>query len=552
MAVKKTAKSVTKKSVKKSVKKPTKGSKPSKMRLEDEGLSEEELLTVFKDPVLFTGLFWPDIKLYDKQVDIMYSVRDNDETFVPAGNKLGKDFISGLIALWFFCSRNPAKVVTTSVDHSQLKTVLWGEIRRFIQTSKYQLPLRVKELFIRQKLYDANGKAYLDGQSILIGRVAAKGEGMLGQHLRRGPNNEPSTLCIFDEASGIDDSHYESSDTWAHRKLVIGNCYPCVNFFYKGVTEGSLWDPLSKDENGKPTRYYRKVIQIKGSDSPNVRAKKHVLEGVLEYSEYVKRRTTWPKQRQVIGLDAEFFQDENSVLYPPEWLARCYGQWDVLQNKIKRGEIRREGVRVMGVDTAEGGDYTVWTIVDKWGILTQISRKTPNTVDCVSITMALARKWGVISSNIWFDRGGGGKQHADQLRVRNWKVNTVGFGESASNKRNKLTFPQKEKAAEDVYTYKNRRAQMYGMFRFDWLDPSLRKPFVIPPDCEELKRQLPLFPLQWDEEGRIFLPPKKRKLRSTDTSLLDIIGHSPDEADSMMLAVYGYLKKSTRRTPEAF
>src|SRR5690606_23172595 len=146
---------------------------------------------------------------------------------------------------------------------------------------------------------------------MLTGRVAAKGEGMLGQHLRRGPGNEPSTLCIFDEASGIDDTHYESSDTCAHGKLVICNCCSFVNFFYKGVTEGSLWDPLSKGKDGKPTRYYRKVIQIKGSDSPNVRAKKHILDGVLDYHEYVKRRTTWPKQRQVIGLDAEFFQDEN-------------------------------------------------------------------------------------------------------------------------------------------------------------------------------------------------------------------------------------------------
>ena len=527
--------------------------RPRKKRLEDIGYSPDELMEVFRDPVKFTGLFWPKIRLYDKQVDIMNSVRDNDETFVPAGNKLGKDFISGLIALWFFCSRNPAKVVTTSVDQPQLKTVLWGEIKRFIQDAEYRLPLHVKELHIRRKLYGKDGKITLDPRSLIMGRVAAKGEGLLGQHLERLPDGSPTTLCIFDEASSIGDGTYESTETWAHRKLVIGNCFPCANFFFRYVKKGNEWDPTSRGKDGKPTRMYRKVIQIKGSDSPNVRLKTDSgVPGVLTYSEYIKRRKTWQDPLKTISLDAEFFQDENSILYPPEWLARCYGQFDVLQNKIKRNELKRDGFRAMGVDTAEGSDSTVWTIVDKWGILKQISKKTPNTVECVSITMALARRHKVYPSNIWFDRGGGGKQHADQLRAKGWKVSTVGFGESASNKKMRMTYPQREKVFEEVYTYKNRRAQMYGILRFEWMDPSLRKPFVIPRDCVELRRQLPLFPLQYDEEGRIFLPPKKRRSHSNQPSLIDIIGHSPDESDSLVLAVYGFTKKTRKKTPSAF
>lgn len=41
------------------------------------------------DPIAFVRLVWPKIKLYDKQREILYSVRDNDETVVPAGNMLG-------------------------------------------------------------------------------------------------------------------------------------------------------------------------------------------------------------------------------------------------------------------------------------------------------------------------------------------------------------------------------------------------------------------------------------------------------------------------------
>ena len=57
---------------------------------------QSEVIEVFQDPIRFCGYFWPDYNIYDKQREIMYSVRDNYETIVPAGNELGKDFIAGL------------------------------------------------------------------------------------------------------------------------------------------------------------------------------------------------------------------------------------------------------------------------------------------------------------------------------------------------------------------------------------------------------------------------------------------------------------------------
>lgn len=41
------------------------------------------------DPLYFAHLCWPEVKFYDKQIEMIYSVRDNLETFVVAGNKLG-------------------------------------------------------------------------------------------------------------------------------------------------------------------------------------------------------------------------------------------------------------------------------------------------------------------------------------------------------------------------------------------------------------------------------------------------------------------------------
>jgi phage terminase large subunit len=198
------------------------------------------------DPIALAKLLWPDVHFYDKQREVIYSVAENDETFVTAGNMLGKDFVAAFIILWFFISREPCRVVTTSVDGMQLEGVLWGEIRRFIQTSKYELshdkggPIVVNHLHLRKILQIGSHKGRMCGVSYCIGRVAAKGEGMLGHHVAEIGDNIPRTLFVADEASGVEDLSYDRADTWAKRKLVIGNPFPCSNFFYKGVKGGDL------------------------------------------------------------------------------------------------------------------------------------------------------------------------------------------------------------------------------------------------------------------------------------------------------------------------
>lgn len=197
------------------------------------------------DPLRFKNILWPQMEFYDKEIDIIYSVKENFETVCVAGNMLGKDYTAAFIVLWFFLTRSPCRVVTTSVDATQLEGVLWGEIRRFIQTAKYPIdstmggPLVVNHLHLRKMNVKTK---QIDGLSYVLGRVAAKGEGMLGHHVARPAPDDgiPRTLFVADEASGVDDISNERADTWANRKLIIGNPYPCNNFFKKAVNEGDI------------------------------------------------------------------------------------------------------------------------------------------------------------------------------------------------------------------------------------------------------------------------------------------------------------------------
>jgi hypothetical protein len=439
--------------------------------------------------------------------------------------------------------------VTTSADYSQLEAVLWGEIRRFIQTAAYPLErerggmLVVNHLHIRKAV---DGK--VDPTSYLMGRVAAKGEGMLGHHVADPGDGVPRTLWVCDEASGCDDESYRAADTWARRKLVIGNPLPCQNFFREGVKGGDRW---SDDRS----RCYRRVIKVAATDSPSVQLglmeRKHgrtptgrvVVPGVLPYHEYEKRLATWDEIRRCIGLGGDFYEGAELLLFPPTWLSRAEDLARALEG------IPREA-RAVGCDPGEGGADTAWSVVDHLGLIEQISMPTPDTSVIVGQTLALMHRHGVRAEDVAFDRGGGGKQIADQLRSQGYNVRTVAFGEAASPEphRGPAGFTERRDAREQRTAYVNRRAEMYGTLR-DLLDPSREGPgFAIPARYTELRRELAPIPLLYDQEGRLRLPPKNRQGAGTGggPTLVELVGHSPDRADSLVLSCWSMLNKVKR------
>lgn len=201
-----------------------------------------------ENPVQFIKALWPWVYLYDKQIEVVESVWNNYETICVAGNMLGKDFITGLIVLTFFLTRHPVRVVTTSADYAQLESVLWGEIRRFLYTARIPLTsdkggrIVDNHLYLKKMIPDPQNPTKLIecGLSYCIGRVAKKGEGLLGHHIADTGDGIPRTLFAGDEASGLDDEARERATTWARRMMFIGNPYTCNNFFYKGVKAGDM------------------------------------------------------------------------------------------------------------------------------------------------------------------------------------------------------------------------------------------------------------------------------------------------------------------------
>lgn len=530
------------------------------------------------DPLAVMKLLWPNEYYYKQQREICYSLWHNDETIVPAGNMLGKDFIAGRVILAFFLTRTPCRIVTTSAKSEHLR-VLWGEINAAIASAAYPLtvdkggPLIVNHQNIRRIDQETNKECPL---SYITGMVASSDSiaAMQGHHIARRSDPKtglwdgiPRTMFVSDESSSVPDEYFTMVRTWANRMFIFGNTWDCNNYFYHAIegrpgSEDTGGD-LLRDPNDESKGYYRKIIQITARDSPNVQyalkeielglepSGRMIVNGVKSYEEYKKNLKMWDVVQQTVSLEAQFYKGVGNLMFPQDWLNASHAYNDTLPPPSQRK------AKVIGCDPAEGGDKSSWCVIDERGILQLLSLKTPDTSIIPRTTIALMQKWGVHAEMVLFDRGGGGKQHADNLRDMGHKVRTVGFGESVSMERKRGTTLLKERieSDEERYTYKNRRAEMYHEIRLA-IDPSettvngIAQPFGIPREMVEIRKQLAPIPLKYDREGRIELPPKnKRDKDSKEVTLIDLIGHSPDEADSLALAMYGLVNK--KRKPVA-
>lgn len=205
--------------------------------------------------------YWPRINLQmPKQREMIRSVQENVETFVYAGNQLGKDFTAGVICTMFFLEPwlffpperfravdrtwvpgQPAwavhtrRVVTTSVDGDQLRN-LWGEIGRLVLSASVPLlasrggPLNLNQRDVSLAAERTEGKEPLN---YMIGRVTGTGEGISGAHAAY-------TMLVVDEASGAQDEVYKFGQGWAKRFLIFGNPNRCHNFFYHACKNGDI------------------------------------------------------------------------------------------------------------------------------------------------------------------------------------------------------------------------------------------------------------------------------------------------------------------------
>lgn len=195
-----------------------------------------------KDPEFFFRHILKS-ELWERQLEIALSVRDNRETSVFSCNAAGKTHVGSRICLWFMYAYPRSIVLTTAPTYRQVKDLLW----RYIRTAYDASPLKyVKKANTTDLSFATDWYA--------LGLSTNDPDKFVGYHAESG-----HLLVIADEAAGIDEPIFEVVDavmsTAETRLLMIGNPTSSSGRFFKSA-------------RSKTT----KRIKIQAWDTPNFTA----------------------------------------------------------------------------------------------------------------------------------------------------------------------------------------------------------------------------------------------------------------------------------------
>ena len=167
------------------------------------------------NPTGFSNQFFGS-RLWSKQEEVMYAIKDHAKVAVRSGNTVGKSRVAAEIALWFLISYYPSKVITTAPTMTQIEEILWKEIGSLYHKSK--IPIGGDLLQIALNFND---------EWFALGISTNEVNRFQGFH-------SPYLLVIIDEALGVDPMIWEAIEgLHPYRILAIGNPLSPEGEFFK-------------------------------------------------------------------------------------------------------------------------------------------------------------------------------------------------------------------------------------------------------------------------------------------------------------------------------
>lgn len=331
------------------------------------------------------------IELDENQVDIANAVRDGKRVAVVSGKGIGKSFVEGVLALWFYVSFPAAKVRMLANTDDQSLSVMWRPMCEMVENSAFKAwfdPTNSKDVHI---VHAPNGPSIhrMTWSENSVENVA----GVHADHL----------LYILDEASKLPTELIEGIvgglSGKDNRVLLCGNGTRSSGYFYNRCQEGSGW----------------KVLKIDA------------------------RRSRWTNRESIEALIKEYGLDSDAVrINVLGEFPRLAGSTIVPDAQIvaamQRKPVQTSGHAVVcGMDVGGGGDPTVWLIRDGLNV-TAIEQDTSAGADedaLVRMTASVCQRHGV--ARLLVDSTGLGHFLPGRLRKALPGVEVIGrnFGEAS-------------------------------------------------------------------------------------------------------------------------
>lgn len=433
-------------------------------------------------------------ELWEKQVELVESIRDCRNTTCRSGHKCGKTTALAVVALWFYASFPDARVLMTAVKASQVDEALWREVRKLYRKAK-------------KRGYDLGGvlgaKANYglraeDGRQVW-GLTARDGEGLAGI-------SGANVLILADEASGIKDRFFEVLGTslagsgGVVRKCYISNPTRTTGEFYRSqtVNKGTF-----------------NVIHISSEDTPNARGT-GMLPGLAGPEWIAERKAEWGEDSHAyrVRVLGEFVHDKDGKIISLDLIALAQQAWD---------EMPDEGVLQLGVDPAGDGvlgDETAVAVRRGTKVVTVLAQRGLSEDGVVVMVSDLVRQYRrprEAAPKVAIDAEGGiGTRALEKLRAYA-EQNGNPFEVVAVRSGRKLWgSPEYDKVRDGLWGHAQKFLEAGG---------------AIPEDVR-LEQELNAPSFTADQNQR-YVATDKKTLRKE-------LGRSPDRADAVCLAIWGF------------
>lgn len=466
------------------------------------------------DPVFWSREIVGDT-LYDKQEEVLCSVRDNPSTSVAAAHGVGKTFIASRAAGWFLTSHPESIVVTTAPTGRQVRALLWSEINRMSGRSRY--PLGPKPMTVEWKI--APGW-------FALGLSTDDPNKFQGFHSGSG-----WILVIADEAAGIDERIYiEGIDPLLTsdkaRFLMIGNPTEPTGRF-------------QESHHGASKHLYKRIT-ISAFDTPNLKAGRTIYPYLVTKQWVDNRKVVWgedsaPYQSRVLAL---FPSVGSNTLIPAAWVDRSFNHdWPNVEQAITKAKVA-----VIGVDPARFGDDTSAVSVRRGKVVTRLNQffhmdtiKLAKEVKRIADEENIGTPSGTAEyeSFIVVDTVGVGAGVADWLRDQGYKVIDFNGGAKAF-----ISNRFQDRRAEAWFSVRERFRTSEIMIPA--VDEETREGIHREELLDKLRGQFSGIHYKFDHDSRYVLERKedmKKRLAGKDAAERgDAKGKSPDEAESIIHA----------------
>lgn len=430
--------------------------------------------------------------IWEKQVEILNSVRDNKRTAVASCHGSGKSFLSGRILVpWWISSFAYSIVVTTAPTFRQVEKIIWQEIRTGIKNCRLNLGgSLLKTSWMIDDLWYAFGFATKTPDNF---------QGLHSEHV----------LIIVDEASGVTEEIFDAiegvmtSDNC--RLLAIGNPTEASGKFYEMFRDKTF-----------------NKIHISAFDIPNVKQKSNVIKGLTTWEWVEDKKKRWGEhspvyQSRVLGL---FPKTSAHQVIPLSWVEKAVERWMVKTDNLKFGEHQNAlgSISAAGLDISDGGaDRTILVARKNNFVMTPFDITQEDAHASMAVLGEVKNILSGSSAVLIADSIGCGSGLVSKAMED--KMDIVPFNAASKTERTDSTGLQK---------YLNCRAAAWLGFA-ELLNPESGHDICLPPD-DDLIAELTEPKWQQTSGGQIKIEDKE-EIRKR-------LGRSPDKADALIMSFW--------------